>query len=685
VEVSISGRKVTLGEEISRGGEGAVYSLVGQADSVCKIYHQPVTEATKVEKLALMAKDCRTEQLGRVCAWPQDLAYSRNGALLGFTMKRLRNTHPIHQIYGPKDRINLFPKVYWDFLFHVAANVARAFATIHQHGHTIGDVNENNLLVDSTGQVHLIDCDSFEIRVEDKSYSCGVGVPHYTPPELQKKTLSSVRRVPNHDLFGLGVIIFQLLFMGRHPFSGRFSGSQHYELPDNIREFRFFYTQRQKNSEYGPPPWIFGLNSVGSRLAELFELCFTERFSASRPEPQSWIDALTQAQKGLLRCVSSRAHQYLSGGCHWCDLERQSQGRVVYFSLPPDEAPQVQMPTPSPEAKRTLEQIQSQLNLVSIHSFDLDAAILVQISNFPVSQDISSLVTSYRALLAQPKPKQDDGSVGCAGCLFALLGIVGFASHHEIAGAFSVFLGFVGFVHGANQPNSAETSELIKKRNELEARQSLLKTQLAETDQELISLKQAWNLDAQRLGVQALQREKSRVNETFSKFREKLGGERLARDEFRVERNREKLKRFLAGFSVRECTYSRISAANHHELLSNGIENAADVTPAAVKACHGFGEKKTSALCSWRKELEAKFRPPNSLTPAEEATFQKSFQDEINRLMKKADRDYKQFEANAEEAREKADGLSRRIAVNNEKRGPLMRDLDALQEALQMR
>src|SRR4051812_24821096 len=38
--------------------------------------------------------------------------------------------------------------------------------------------------------------------------------------------LRNVERKPEHDAIGLALLIFHLLFMGRHPFAGRFQGSR---------------------------------------------------------------------------------------------------------------------------------------------------------------------------------------------------------------------------------------------------------------------------------------------------------------------------------------------------------------------------------------------------------------------------------------------------------------------------
>ncbi len=180
------GRRVRLGAELGRGGEATVYSVEGQPELVAKIYHQPAgTE--KTEKLSQMVK-LQSEPLLALSAWPVGILFmAGNRSMAGFLMKNVARFKDIHLLYNPKSRTREFsPKANWRFLIHTASNVARAFAAIHDHGHVIGDVNQSNVRVSTeTAIVNLVDCDSFQISANGKVYPCEVGVPLYTPPELQ--------------------------------------------------------------------------------------------------------------------------------------------------------------------------------------------------------------------------------------------------------------------------------------------------------------------------------------------------------------------------------------------------------------------------------------------------------------------------------------------------------------------
>ena len=158
-------------------------------------------------------------------------------------MSKMEGARPLHELYGTTDRRRHFPDVGWHHLVLAARNTAAAFNTLHSAGIVVGDVNQGNLLVDGKMCVRMIDCDSFQIAREGKTYNCPVGSPHFTPPELQGQRLRDVVRTVNHDRFGLATLIFHLLFVGRHPFAGRFRGQGDLSIEKAIAESRFAFSE----------------------------------------------------------------------------------------------------------------------------------------------------------------------------------------------------------------------------------------------------------------------------------------------------------------------------------------------------------------------------------------------------------------------------------------------------------
>lgn len=331
-----SGQHVPLGKKLGTGGEGAVYDVPSYgADFVAKVYHHPLSHNRQAKLLAMV--EGGTESLSKVAAWPVDTLHANaNGVICGFIMPKVIGYEPIHHLYGPAHRKQQFPNADWSFLVNTARNVAAAFDVIHSHHHVIGDVNQNNIVVARNSIVKLIDCDSFQITTTNKHYLCEVGVGHFTPPELQGHSFHGVHRTRNHDNFGLAVLIFHLLLMGRHPYSGVFYGAGDMPVEKAIQEFRFAFGSNAAAKKVAPPPNSVPLSILPSSMSWLFERAFSEEsaYSKQRPSARDWLAALETLKERLRVCSEVTTHQYFDEltSCPWCKLEQQS--KIVFFNNP---------------------------------------------------------------------------------------------------------------------------------------------------------------------------------------------------------------------------------------------------------------------------------------------------------------------------------------------------------------
>ena len=393
-----------LGERLGAGGEGTVYACE-DSGLVAKIYHVPVTQE-KAEKLRWMAAN-KNGQLLKVAAWVVDVLRDEpGGKIVGFMMPSVR-AKEIHELYSLKSRRVYFPEATWHFLVHTAGNVARAFYNLHENAHIMGDVNHGNCVVLADGTVKLIDCDSYSIKTDKLRYPCEVGVATHLAPELQGVNLGSVERESKHDNFGLAVIIFQLLFLGRHPFAGNYLGAEDKSIEDCIRELRFAYGANAKSKHVAQPPGTLPLEAVSPRVAGLFERAF---LTEDRPAPREWIEALEDLSDNLEQCALHPGHLFYRQNalCPWCEIETQTgvmlfpfvttvplknrdgksfdiitiENLIASFNIPPNfpaklRENEIALP-PSPEiVKAHREQRNQQLLIVGFYFVALFLATLV--------------------------------------------------------------------------------------------------------------------------------------------------------------------------------------------------------------------------------------------------------------------------------------------------------------------
>ena len=378
-----NGEVIDLGSEIARGGEGAIHSYPRDASLVMKIYHADKLKDIDSDKLQLMVANPPDDSVKKnhgcvSIAWPVDLLLSIDGnqQIIGFLMPRVpkQQVRPIHDYYSPKTRREENLGFNYFSLHRTARNFAGAMSALHAKQYVIGDVNESNILVYDTAIVTLVDTDSFQVRdfQHGKVYRCRVGKPEYTPPELQRKTFADYDRTPEHDLFGLGVLIFQLLMEGTHPFAGVYQGTGD-PPPTEKRILAGHFPHGSKTVPYRPAPNAVRFDVLHPTLRQLFIRCFEDGHNnpQARPDARSWVKALDEAEKdlGLVSCGVNSEHRY--GGhlrdCPWCERKKQLRGIdpfppisggqsniPVQIPLPPPNKPKpVSSPAPNPTPSPT--------------------------------------------------------------------------------------------------------------------------------------------------------------------------------------------------------------------------------------------------------------------------------------------------------------------------------------------
>jgi DNA-binding helix-hairpin-helix protein with protein kinase domain len=318
-----SGSTLRLGNILGKGGEGTIFHVDGNSSLAVKIY----TDGKQIERLAklqAMIADGLSSRTNFV-SFPLETAHANSG-FVGFTMRKAANSKPLFNLCISSARKNEFPEANYRFLVRAALNYARAVASLHSLGAVVGDINESGALVDQTGLVTMIDSDSFQYTSSGIHYRCLVGKAEYTPPELQNKSLAATVRTTNHDAFGLAVILFEILFLGRHPFTGVPQGGEMPTIAEAITKERFAYSPYRSITGLAPPAHMPTLADIPANVSEAFQRAFGP-FVATRPmfrpSAAEWVKLLETMEKSIVECKSNPSHYHSNNAtrCPWCNFE----------------------------------------------------------------------------------------------------------------------------------------------------------------------------------------------------------------------------------------------------------------------------------------------------------------------------------------------------------------------------
>jgi len=190
-------------DEIHRGGEGRILAIASDATLVAKIYHDGISPISQEQYNFL-------SQLDR--QWfvvPVDLLLEKTGNIAGFTMEYIgKEFFPLSSIFT---KSFCFQNAITDDVKQkIAANLIQALEIAHKSKLVVGDLNQYNILINSVGDIKLIDVDSYQ-----------------TPNHIHSgMLLEDIRDYfhggfvsANSDFFALSVLVFNS-FTYAHPFKG---------------------------------------------------------------------------------------------------------------------------------------------------------------------------------------------------------------------------------------------------------------------------------------------------------------------------------------------------------------------------------------------------------------------------------------------------------------------------------
>ena len=122
------------------------------------------------------------------------------------------------------------------------SNIILSLEYIHNQGIIHRDLKPENLLFDNEGYLHLTDFGISKIYNSENTKIFDIsGTPGYISPEI-------IKREPQNfvsDFFGLGVIVYELIF-GKRPFEGKNKD----EIAENILNKKIYLNEKNMKKKF---------------------------------------------------------------------------------------------------------------------------------------------------------------------------------------------------------------------------------------------------------------------------------------------------------------------------------------------------------------------------------------------------------------------------------------------------
>lgn len=309
---TVDGNDLELGTKLIDDTDSTVHRLESEDSLAVKLFTQKEEPHDETErKIRAMIANPPTETSDPTAvprfAWPTTVVTDENDGFLGYLMPfpeverssdlfehaREAPQQSTAEASGFFDRVsNLVvdthePAV--DHRYRSAFELARALETLHQAGVAVGGLRHTDGLV-TDGAVSLVSCDSYYIQVDDETFTGAGFDPRYAPPEARFETMDTVRQA---DEFGLGILIFQLVMNGTHPFRAQGSEAVEGSYAEMIQSNPFPYRD-PRPGQLEPPDDAPRYDEVPAALRAKFETCFVEgkHNPGLRPTASEWASAL---------------------------------------------------------------------------------------------------------------------------------------------------------------------------------------------------------------------------------------------------------------------------------------------------------------------------------------------------------------------------------------------------------
>ncbi|MCK9895277.1 hypothetical protein [Frankia sp. AgB32] len=328
--VRVDSRKaIVLGDRLGAGGQAAVFAVEGRPGDAVKIFRggrrrDNVRRTRQLIRLgrpldpALELADLPDHVF---LTWPVTIVVDDQSDEVGYLMPRLPPGYArLDELYSRAALLRHVPDADWRFLVHTAYFTATLVAMVHEAGLVIGDVSPRNIMIGPGGLPSLIDCDSFQFRLDGRIVHAVGLTREYAAPELAADPPADHSAAT--DDFSLAVVLCELLMCGTHPYVGvPADDTVQADTPAEL-------IQRGLCRFAGDdlvivPARTLPVDVLPVDLLDLARRAFGPglRDPADRPPAAVWASRLDSTLEALTTCVNESRHVFsaLAGQrCPWC-------------------------------------------------------------------------------------------------------------------------------------------------------------------------------------------------------------------------------------------------------------------------------------------------------------------------------------------------------------------------------
>src|ERR1700743_3543297 len=133
-------QRLNLSVRIGKGGEGEVYAI-DSSNLVVKAYTVQDVRSRELKIRLMVGKGLASSS--PLVAFPLSMVFDKARNFAGFTMAKIADHKPVHELYSPGVRKVSFPRANYRFLVLTASNIARAIGMTNAGGCVVGDINHS--------------------------------------------------------------------------------------------------------------------------------------------------------------------------------------------------------------------------------------------------------------------------------------------------------------------------------------------------------------------------------------------------------------------------------------------------------------------------------------------------------------------------------------------------------------